>query len=562
MPSVCFPSQAKAWLILAGIYAAITVVMVTPFVDLRTLGTATFAGDGRLVVWTIAWVSHAITNGLPLFDANMFFPAADPLAYSEHMATLGLLAIPIQALTHNPVAAFAALWLASFWTNAMAAHLLAFRLTGRHDAALVAGLIYGWSYFRVLHLAHLQLQWTAWLPLGLLVLERWYRSPSISTLLRTVFVTLAQILTSWYLAVLSVLLNTLWLCWLVVSRPRRPIGPRLLQLALGAGLATLLVLPFISPYLRVLRPGPVAELRGGSADLLAYIVPPQDTVIGSLLQQYTPIEGGWVWGERTVFVGWLALAFAVLGCRFRPHESGAGSDRLGARERTFFVLLGVLGLALSLGPLGYTLAPFDMLMRVPGLTLFRAPARFALLVLLAVSILAAFGGARLCRAVERRWSAAVARMVVALLGVAMLAEWYPVGPNVPRAEVKAVPAVYAALEHLPAGGVVSLPDYRLRPEWFFRADYLLYAAFHGRPIVNGYGRSEPPEYLSIVEQLSEFPSTSSAELARALGVRYFVIHSDRFDADTRIEDAEQSTSFRLVERVGSDYLFEVASPAF
>jgi hypothetical protein len=206
--------------IVAAIYAASTVVMVTPFVDLQTLDAATFAGDGRLNVWTIAWVSHAIVNGLTLFDANMYFPTPDALAYTEHMSTLGLLAVPVQAFTDNPVLIFAVLWLASFWTNAMAAHILALRLTGRHDAALIAGLIFGWSYFRILHLAHLQLQWTAWMPLGLVLLERWYRSPSAMNLLQATVVSLAQILTSWYLAVISVLLNTLWVCWLVASKGR------------------------------------------------------------------------------------------------------------------------------------------------------------------------------------------------------------------------------------------------------------------------------------------------------------------------------------------------------
>jgi hypothetical protein len=105
---------------------------------------------------------------------------------------------------------------------------------------------------------------------------------------------------------------------------------------------------------------------------------------------------------------------------------------------------------------------------------------------------------------------------------------------------------------------MSLPDYRLRSDWFLRADYLLYAAFHWQPIVNGYGRSEPSDYLSIVEQLSTFPSESSAQLAKALGVRYFVIHSDQLDSDAPIKQAIKSELFTLIRHIGSDYLFEVA----
>jgi hypothetical protein len=196
-------------------------------------------------------------------------------------------------------------------------------------------------------------------------------------------------------------------------------------------------------------------------------------------------------------------------------------------------------------------------MQVPGLSLLRAPARFALLVVLAVAMLAAYGTARCAGFVERWWGLRPARALVAVLGVAMLAEWYPLGPNVPRAEVKHVPPIYQVLERLPPGGLVSLPDYRLRPEWFFRADYLLYAASHWRNIVNGYGRSEPPEYRSTVEQLSAFPSPSSAELARSLGVRYFVVHAAELGPGFSEVDAVSGSAFALVARSGTDYLFEV-----
>lgn len=550
-------SGAAAWFAVAATYAIVTIAMATPFVDLQTLDTATFVGDGRLVVWNVAWVSRAIINGLPLFDANIYFPARDSLAYGEHMTTLGVLAVPIRLVTPNPVLAFSVLWLASFWANAMAAHALAFRLTKRHDAALMAGLTFGWSYFRVLHLAHLQLQWTAWLPLGMLLLERWYRSPSPARLLWAAIASLAQILTSWYLAVLSVLLNTFWLAWLATWHRQRPYLPRVLQLAAGAGLGALLVLPFMGPYLRVLRPGPLAELQGASADVAAYLVPPADTIVGGLVERFTSVQGRWVWGEQTLFLGWIALALALFGAT-ASMRSAADSDRSTSGARVFFLLLGVLGFLLSLGPLGHLAAPFDLLMRIPGMTLFRAPARFALLVLVAVSMLAAFGGARVYGLIERRRGPTAARALSGLLGIAMLVEWYPVGPNVPRAEVSPLPAVYRVLERLPAGAVMSLPDYRLHSEWFRRADYLLFASFHWRLIVNGYGRSEPPEYQSIVEQLSTFPSASAAELARALRVRYFVVHSDSVEAATTLRQAAEGSSFRLVTQIGADGLFEVA----
>jgi hypothetical protein len=44
----------KSWLIVAGLCLAITLVMATSFIDVRELATASFANDGRLIVWTLA----------------------------------------------------------------------------------------------------------------------------------------------------------------------------------------------------------------------------------------------------------------------------------------------------------------------------------------------------------------------------------------------------------------------------------------------------------------------------------------------------------------------------
>ena len=66
----------KSWMLVAGFYFAVTLVMATSFIDLRELSTATFATDGRLIVWTLAWAAHAIRDGLPLFAANIYLPCA------------------------------------------------------------------------------------------------------------------------------------------------------------------------------------------------------------------------------------------------------------------------------------------------------------------------------------------------------------------------------------------------------------------------------------------------------------------------------------------------------
>ena len=61
-----------------------------------------------------------------------------------------------------------------------------------------------------------------------------------------------------------------------------------------------------------------------------------------------------------MFLGWIPVAFAILAVRRRRENSGVCD----ARPRAFFVLIGIMALALSLGPLGGW-GPYDLLTRVP-----------------------------------------------------------------------------------------------------------------------------------------------------------------------------------------------------
>ena len=84
---------------------------------------------------------------------------------------------------------------------------------------------------------------------------------------------------------------------------------------------------------------------------------------------------------------------------------------------------------------------------------------------------------------------------------------------------------------------------------------------HWRPIVNGFGRAEPPGQAQMVRYAKEFPA--SAEQLRAEGVQYVVVHAARFPdgAEPLVARALANPACRLARRIGSDYLFELVAGA-
>src|SRR5438876_3475023 len=131
-------------------YVAVCRVMLAPIFNFAHPATANFEGDARLIIWTLAWDNHALVDGVrSLFDANIFYPARNALAYSEHLFGISLFTLPVYALTRNPVLAYNVVWVLAFFLSAAAAHLLAWRYTRDHLAALVAGLTFGFCFYRM-----------------------------------------------------------------------------------------------------------------------------------------------------------------------------------------------------------------------------------------------------------------------------------------------------------------------------------------------------------------------------------------------------------------------------
>jgi hypothetical protein len=530
-----------------ALYCAATALLVHPFIGGAALSTATFGGDARLLVWTMAWDAHALLNGLPFFDANIYHPQPGALAWAEHHVGVALFALPAQVLTQNPVLAYWSVWLASFPLNALAMRALARRVTGDEVASFVAGLVYAFCFFRMHHaVGHVQLLWTWALPLVPLALERWLDKPLVSRTLALTLLVLIQVLTTWYTAVLTVLLAlfvSLFL-WPRATLTRRHVGSGAIAALVAAGVVAWLA----RPYFALVLPPP-GEIASNSADLLAYLMPPLNTWQGRWLSATMTVSLGEIWGERTLYAGGATLVLSVVGVfALARREPLPGTGLLGA-----VLFTGAVAMALSFGPSSSGWAPFDLLASLPGMSLMRAPARFALLVMLALALLAAVGA----RSLRRR--GAIGGTAIAVLSVAIVLESYVVDLPGGAAAPLPTPAVYSALATLPAGALVSLPIYWRAPDAFRDADYLLFSTTHWRPMVNGYGRQVPPTHEALYDALATFPSAEAVSAMRTNRVRYVIVHTNRArELRERVEQARQGSAFHLIRAFeDGDALFEL-----
>src|SRR5207342_261596 len=98
--------------------------------------------------------------------------------YSEHLIGVALFTSPIQWLTGNPFLAYNAAYIASYVLAGFGMFLLTRELWGRDDAAVLAGLAFELTPYRLAQTSHLQVLMNGWMPIGLLALHRYFASGS------------------------------------------------------------------------------------------------------------------------------------------------------------------------------------------------------------------------------------------------------------------------------------------------------------------------------------------------------------------------------------------------
>jgi hypothetical protein len=150
---------------------------------------------------------------------------------------------------------------------------------------------------------------------------------------------------------------------------------------------------------------------------------------------------------------------------------------------------------------------------VPFVGAMRVWARFGILAMLSVAVLAGWGADWVLRRVTKgRWVWASVMALLLLIDFAVLP--YPYGYT----EVRGQP-VDEWLAARP--GVTPIIQYPLDKTWY---GWTLYQQrVHGQPIAYGYGTFTPQAYRDASEVLSRWPSEETLDLLRRWGVVYALV---------------------------------------
>lgn len=493
--------------------------------------------------WGMWWVVDGLANrgGLPTHTALLNYPMGGSLFFIDTFNALWT--APFQRIFGLPFAFNFAVLMGVTWT-AFGAWALGFYVTREKAAATVAAVAFGCN-------AHLLGQTyngitetinAGWIPLFLLALLKLLDRPDFKRgALMGLFFALCAI-SNFYYGLFCLLLGIVVLIHRGITDGKRVVWKRFFAASmLGGFIALALVLPVLMILSSTMSEGDAMVSRD-----------PQFVWDSLMNHNYTDVVGFFrpgksyspdlkaEFGEELIIVtylGWVVLGLVVLCLAMHRRR----------RELSLWVSMMVVFLIFALGPylhigsseavrLGGRAIPLPFLPFFEAFPIFSRishPFRFVVPALLAMSILAALGSRLLLRGFSkrRRWLATGA-ICVAICAEILLAS--PAVWPVPRSPAE-IPKVYSELE---GGAVLDLPISVPNLE---RGVYTYYQTAHQLP--SPYGLNEPVpatlrqnrltdfilyleagRALSLPRQLPDLELVLGAELLRAQGYRYIVLH--------------------------------------
>lgn len=521
------PAAGSAWLITA-VLLGLTLWITWPLpVELTTSLPGDY-GDPVFVSWAMGWVGGTLTQALGnpgslagLWDANIFFPESQALAFSEHFIAQSVMVWPVYWATGNALLAYNLAFLASFVLTGLGTFLLARALTGSAAGAFAAALIASFNEYRLVYeLAHLHVLSIHWFPFTLFALHRYFETDARRYLAYAAGSLIALNLSSiYYMAYCAPFVLIFALCEMVHWQRWRT--PRTwLELWATAALVLLATAPSLLPYLEV-------QQRLG-------IVRAPSEVIGysATLDHYRIALPGML---PALALGSVALLGLVFDRDVRLRWATGVS---------LFLLL--LSFWLSLGPTpraGGQALGFPGLYRVlydyvPGYQGLRVPSRFAALVFIFMGVLASVGVAVLERRAKKLALAAMAATVTIFVSLAApsampLNQPLPsegLAPPPPYLTPSArLPSIYRAVESLRPGAILA--EFPFGDPWY-ELRYMYFATTHRRRLLNGYSGIFPPSYLArqrVLARPALDPERAAAAVAAATHV---IVHRQAWTDQT------------------------------
>jgi hypothetical protein len=399
--------EIKRYGLVFATYLIIALIMFFPITaNVGSLAPGT-GGDTYQNVWGIWWVGYAtLVVHTSIFHTNLlFWPVGANLVYQTFSPVAALLSIPFQVF--GLVFAYNVLFFLGFVVSGICMFALARYITKETYGAFLAGLAFTFSGFHIIQsYSHIHLLFIGWIPLALLFFLKYLDGDGnihFNAAMAGISFTLANLMASYELGVMTILLFIVVLCAYLISKEKRksikPLG--LVQFGVEFAVVAFVIgfwayLPMIST---ISAPNGLSTVnllntpandQLWSDDILSFFLPsPYNGFFNGLSKSYSFIYTYDVTAQEA-YIGYVVLALVLY-----ELIHGWKKEKLWIGIAAIFLLL-CLGPNIQIGGV-VTAVPglFSLYYLVPVLNFVREPGRFFIVAGIGLYVIAALGIKRL-----------------------------------------------------------------------------------------------------------------------------------------------------------------------
>ncbi len=472
-------------------------------------------------------------------------PEGMPIPWPTNLASApGVLSLYIPTALFGAAPALSLYTLGGYVLTGTVTFLFVRRLTANAWAATIAGWAYAFYPFAIInglgHVDNVQ-GWVLVLAVWRLIELQW-RPSRRNGLLAGLALVLAMWWSPYFIlltGVMYVIITalTLILAWRGHSL-RATLAPQLIAASiLVVFMAFLGLLAYLGSAEGLgARTHGLGDLYTYAARPLAYVIP---DVLSPLFGRYTkhyfasdPYSGGM---EETIYVGVTILLLSLLAFAYLVRR------KLSRRLSTTVLALWLIAIAAVITSMQPEMRIFGIQVPFPShfilllTSTWRVYSRFVMVVMLALSALAAIGLDQLTRGRGTRTK-------IVIMSIATIVIPLDLWARQPGSVVKKIstPGIYETLARQPMGLVAEYP---LAPGGGNHYDDLFYHNIHNKPMINGYGEGSLQELRAF--SLYDLSNPLTAPRLATLGVRYVLVDATPPDWGWP-ESGPPGAGFRLI----------------
>jgi len=451
----------------------------------------------------------------------------------------------------------------SFFLSALFTYMLVHYLTGNRLAGAVSGVVFALSPYHLFHAyQHLELSNIQWIPLFALSLVKlvnevegyssWKKLLKNTAFCATAYtlVTFENYYYGYFVAIFTLVFLSIYLIYRSSWKLPYYNGKKIaIALAITLLLVTVMVLPFIYDYVKTFaaQPGGIPtekpsvyyrqypQLSFFGAKIRDYYLPPVDHplwggVTERIVSKFRDFDNLF---ENTLYLGYIPLLLTILallrlwqGRRWlkRPKRAVHPPNQNLHRWTLIFTLVTLVMVIFSAPPVSRV---FGISVKFPSYFLhkvfpmFRVYARFGILTMLCVAVLAGIGLTYLLQRIKTAHHKSI--FIAILIGVIMLE--FANFPPYRTTRDPEVPEFYRWLTSQPSDVIIA--EY---PMLIFEVpltyQYLSYQKLHQKRLLNG--AISGSVYDSLRKELVDISRPETVRALAGLGVKYLLIHKDRY----------------------------------